>query len=392
MNKGVILEVNNDIAMIMSEDGRFLKVKAFAGAYSGMEIVYSDMDVVRTKKKSERLNINFGFRFSQLAAAVVLGIALFSGSYIYYDYNYAVYASVSVDVNPSMQLDIGKRSQVVRVEELNNDAEKLLEGLDLTGQPVDEAITVVENRLEEKGYFAEGKENCMLIGYSNTSGKMDMKELQTKVQESAVKEATEKNIALKVKSVNVNPDLVANTKDKNDKVSAGRQAYVNKLKSDGIIDANTDASTAKLPMLFASDEKANSDKTTIINTNSTPQGDASVTVSVTNDTPTGTPTPSVTVTGTPAATKEPTKTPEEGVTPSTSDKGEADGITTITVIPNDQITPTPSPTPSTEKGDKVNDNNKYKGKKKPHSTQMPSPTPTVSPEPTETTPIPSITP
>lgn len=384
MNKGVILEVNNDTAMIMSEDGRFLRVKTFAGAYQGMEMVYSDMDIVRTKKSAAKLKMNFNFRFSQLAAAVVLGFALLSGSYIYYDYNYAVYASVSLDVNPSMQLDIGKRSQVVKVEELNTDAENLLEGLKLEGQPVDEVITEVENRLQEKGYFTTEKENCMLLGYTNVNGKMDMKQLQNTVQDSAVKEATAKNISLKVKSVNADPALVREAKKTNEKVSAGRQTYINKLKSDGIIDANTDASTAKLPALFASDEKANVDKTTLVTTVTPTPGDASVTVTVTDGlTVSATPTPTVTA-GTPEATKEPAKALDPATATGKTGSDESDAITTITVIPNDKITITPTPT---EKGDKTNDNNKYKGNVKQSVTKKP----TVTPTPTGT-PLPTVTP
>jgi len=384
MNKGVILEINNDTAMIMSEDGRFLRVKSFAGAYQGMEMVYSDMDIVRTKKTQQKVRMNFSFRFSQLAAAVVLGFALLSGSYIYYDYNYAVYASVSLDVNPSLQLDIGKQSQVVNVEELNTDAEKLLEGLKLEGQPVDEVISEVENRLQEKGYFTTEKENCMLLGYTNVNGKMDMKQLQEKVQDSAVKEATEKNIALKLKSVNADPVLVKEAKRTNEKISAGRQTYISNLKNEGIIDANIDASTAKLPALFASQEKANADKTTLVATVTPTPGAASVTVTVTDGNSSGavsgTPTPTV-ATGTPEATKEPAKALDPTTASAKMGETPAGAITTITVIPNDKTTPTPTPT--SEKGDKTVDNNKYKGNKKQDVTKKP----TVTPTPTTTPPV-----
>ncbi len=164
MNKGVVLELNNDIATLMSEDGRFLRVKAFPGLYPGMEMVYNDMDIIRTKSKASP-KLKFPMGFTRIAVAVVMGFAMISGSYVYYDNNMAVYASVTVDVNPSMQLDIGKRNQVVDVQEFNTDAVTLLEGLDLKGQQVDDAISEVEDRLQEKGYFKSDKENFMLIGY-----------------------------------------------------------------------------------------------------------------------------------------------------------------------------------------------------------------------------------
>lgn len=394
MNKGVVVELNNDIAVIMSEDGRFLKVKAFAGLYQGMEMVYSDMDIVRTKKTEKKVKFGFTSRFSQVAAAVIVGFALLSGSYVYYDYSLAVYASITLDVNPSMQLDIGKRSQVIKVEELNNDAEKLLDGLNLNGQPVADAISEVENRLQEKGYFKTDKENYMLLGYMNVNGKMDMKDLKTKVEDSAIKKATAANIDLQVKSVNTNVKLVSQTKKTNDKVSAGRQTYVTILKNEGVIDKNTDASTAKIPALFESQNKMISSDlssvttVTTVSTATSTQGSATVTVTVTEGA-TATLTPSTTPTGG-VITKDGDKnsiTVTPGDKTSNSLPGDDNSTTTITITGTDVITPTPT---GTELGDKTIDNNKYTGKQKLDVTVTLTPTPTptltitITPDPVST--------
>ena len=339
MNKGVVVEVSNDIATIMSEDGRFLRVNAFKGLYQGMEMAYNDLDIVRNKNVNKKDKTSFVFKFSQLVAAVVLGVALLSGSYVYYDYNFAIYASVTLDVNPSMQLDIGKNSQIVDVEELNLDAEKLLEGLDLNGQSVVQAISKVENRLKEKGYFNSEKENFMLLGYMNINGKLDMKALKNKVENSAIKEANAANILLQVKSVNVNPALV---KLADGKVSAGKQTYVNQLKQQGIIDKNTNVVTAKIPALFESQNMALNIDTSVAGAVAPSIGEASVVVTIT-ETRIETPTPSEQQ----CEVKEVVKVEKSlGVSTTTigpdSDSSEKNNSTvTITIIPNDKITPTP---------------------------------------------------
>ena len=392
MNKGVVVEVSNDIATIMSEDGRFLRVNAFKGLYQGMEMAYNDLDIIRTKNAVKKVKTSFVFKFSQLVAAVVLGVALLSGSYVYYDYNFAVYASVTLDVNPSMQLDIGKNSQIVDVEELNVDAAKLLEGLDLNGQSVDKAISKVENRLKEKGYFNSNKENFMLLGYMNINGKLDMKDLKNKVETSAIKVANAANILLQVKSVNVNPALV---KIADGKVSAGKQTYVNQLKAQGIIDKNTNVVTAKIPALFESQNIALKIDASAVGA-ITPSGEASVVVTIT-EARIETPTPSEKQ-GEVEAVEHEDKSLLVSTTiiDSGSESSEKNNSTvTITIIPNDKITPTPSPvnTGIIEKTDKTIDtlNSKTKQSVTPPVTLPVTPPVTIVPVDSTHTPTTTIT-
>lgn len=369
MNKGVVLELNNDVATLLSEDGRFVRVKAFPGTYKGMEVVYTDMDIVR-KKTTKKSSYRFGF--SRLAAAVIVGFALMSGSYVYYDYNYAVYASVTLDVNPSMQLDIGKQSQVVSVEELNNDAEKLLEGVELKGKPVDAAIMAVESKLQEKGYFKSEEENFMLLGYVRVKEDANLDTLKAKIEESAIKEAKAENIHLQVKSVTASSEVAKKIKKTNDKLSIGRETYVNQLKNDGIIDKSTDASTAKIPALFESHNKAISGNPALVTTVTPTAGDGNGTVTIT-ETLNPTPTLADNGQGTLNPNGEGTKNIESPtITAAAEGSTTPNTTTTITIIPNE------------EKGDKTNDNNKYNGGKKKQDVQdINNP---------ETTPIPTVAP
>ena len=389
MNKGVVVEVRNDIATIMSEDGRFLRVNAFKGLYQGMEMAYNDLDIIRTKNANKKVKTNFVFKFSQLVAAVILGVALLSGSYVYYDYNFAIYASVTLDVNPSMQLDIGKNSQIVDVEGLNLDAEKLLEGLDLNGQSVDLAISEVENRLKEKGYFKSDKENFMLLGYMNINGKLDMKDLKNKVETSAIKEANAANILLQVKSVNVNPALV---KIADGKVSAGKQTYVNQLKEQGIIDKNTNVVTAKIPALFESQNIALKIDTSAVGAMAPPIGEASVVVTITeakNETPTPSKQQSEVVE---VEVEDKSLVVSTTTIDSGSDSSEKnDSTVTITIIPNDKITPTPVDTGIIEKTEKTIDTLNSKTKQSVTPPAIPPATPPVTVVPVISTHTPTDT-
>lgn len=355
MNKGIVIDIKDSIATVMSSEGCFQRIKAFPGCYQGMEMVYSDFDIVRSRKNKKQTSIVK--KFSNIAVAAVIGIAMISSSYVYYDNNVAVYAAVTVDVNPSMQFDIGKNSQVVGIHEFNKDAETLLDGLNLKGQKIDQAIKNVEVRLEEKGYF-NNKNNYMLVGYAGVKENVDMKNLQKIVSSAAIETAKSNNISLDVKSVEVSAADLKNSIDK--KTSVGRQAYVSRLKENGIINKNINASTAKISNLVESQNNSVVEVSGVI-TNVTSGGVVDNNGNKDNDSGSTAGTPSVSPTDvlTPAATNTPSvnNTSTPNTTPTVSPTN------TFTPTPIPTVTPTATPT-NNGNGGKTEDNIKYNGKNK----------------------------
>ncbi len=366
MNKGMIIDIKDNVMTVMSSEGCFQRVKSFPGCYQGMEMVYSDFDILRSNKNKKHTSIIK--MFTNAAVAAVIGFAMISSSYIYYDNNIAVYASVTVDVNPSMQFDIGKNNQIVGIHEFNKDAETLLEGLDLKGEQIEQAIKKVEVRLEEKGYFKSKKSNYMLVGYAGVKKSVDMKSLQKKISAVAINAAKSNNISLDVKSIEVSASELKESID--EKTSVGRQVYVIRLKAKGIINKSTNASTAKISNLIKSQNNSVVEVSGVITNVTSSDLDVSPTATpVIVLTPTSTSTTSDN--GDSTSTSSPTVNPLNSVSPTP--------ILTPTPTPTITQTPTPSPTPiltptptitpsaspsTTVKGDKTKDHTKYKGNKK----------------------------
>lgn len=85
-----------------------------------------------------------------------------------------VASTITLDINPSIKLELDKDEYVINVVSLNNSAKAILEG-DYKGKKLNEAIEKITNNLINKGY-AE-KKLIILVGISGKVKKEKVKEL-----------------------------------------------------------------------------------------------------------------------------------------------------------------------------------------------------------------------
>ncbi len=93
------------------------------------------------------------------AAAMTL---LIGGAYVYNTSAQAATYTLGFDVNPSISVDLNKKEEVVDIDAKNNDAETLLEGLNLEGSTLDVAIPQIVDTLIANGYL-DPQSNSILL-------------------------------------------------------------------------------------------------------------------------------------------------------------------------------------------------------------------------------------
>lgn len=81
----------------------------------------------------------------------------------------AVDAMVTLDVNPSIQLSINSKNEVVKAEALNSDAQTILNGLTLEGVELNTAVSAVIGSMLQNGYISE-LANSILITVDSSDG------------------------------------------------------------------------------------------------------------------------------------------------------------------------------------------------------------------------------
>jgi hypothetical protein len=99
--------------------------------------------------------------------------------------NNTVDSRICIDINPSIVLEVNKKEKVLSTEAKNEDAEKVLEGLNLKGKDLSDAVDLVIDSVVKHGYI-DGKSNSVLVSVDNGDQNKGA-ELQKRLSESVSK-------------------------------------------------------------------------------------------------------------------------------------------------------------------------------------------------------------
>lgn len=156
--KGLVLEKQKNKVVVLTPDGRFMKVRVQGAAEVGTECEFGDADTHVWKQGK--------VRYVLAAAALVFMVC---AVYAAYSLNMAlttVCAYVCIDINPSVELGINRFDTVITAECLNSDAENMLQNTSLTNMKLDKAVEVITQKAMDSGFINSDKENDILISSS----------------------------------------------------------------------------------------------------------------------------------------------------------------------------------------------------------------------------------
>ena len=147
--KYLVMECHPAFAVVMSEDGRFLKVanRNYEVGQTVTDVV--EMQLPKQKKHSGRLH-----RW-MLSAAAVAACAVLAFTMVLQQSQVA-YASVYFQINPQVRIGVNRRVQVVELEAANPDGTTLLEGYNYKHKSLDQVVTELVDRAIQMQYLKEG--------------------------------------------------------------------------------------------------------------------------------------------------------------------------------------------------------------------------------------------
>ncbi|MCH4889729.1 anti-sigma factor domain-containing protein [Acidaminobacter sp. JC074] len=165
MKKGIVLELKKEYAVIGSE-GSYKRVKRKDGMELGQEIIYLEEDVLIVKKETT------GFSLQKLVPALSALVILMMIVFNYYTENLRIYAVVTVDINPSIELKLNKNQEVVEAIAINADAEKL-DLRSFEGIMVEEVVEKIIESSKDEGFIAPDKKTYIMITTVNTRDQVE---------------------------------------------------------------------------------------------------------------------------------------------------------------------------------------------------------------------------
>lgn len=152
--KGIVADIDKKYIVILSSDGRFVKIRN-----NGLYAIGSEIDTGRPLLAT-RADFRLKARTASLAAGILLALGLGYGAYSYT----VPYSYVDVDINPSIEITTNIFDRILKVEGLNEDGQKLLQANRMTNSRLDEGIAFVLSNAVKQGYLsAEPSENAIIM-------------------------------------------------------------------------------------------------------------------------------------------------------------------------------------------------------------------------------------
>ncbi|HQA48451.1 MAG TPA: anti-sigma factor domain-containing protein [Bacillota bacterium] len=181
MPKGVIMSISGREAVILTRDSDFVKVMLPEGEYD----IGQEIDTAETKQSFISRWLVSRSRRLTVAAAVLIIAVILPVAAATISINNAVYAYVTLDINPSTEFSINGREKIIKAKPLNEEGALVLEGADLRGREIEYGIEYFIAKSCELGYATPGKEGAVIA--TTVMEKEQNTELEKKISETLEK-------------------------------------------------------------------------------------------------------------------------------------------------------------------------------------------------------------
>jgi|GEM_PF-6250911 len=151
MNKGKIIDIQNKYAVVLNDQMAYEKIEKKNGLSLGKEIYYFEEDLYQETKQPVK---------KYFLVAAVLFMMLFIQPLLVAE---EAYGYISVDINPSLTLEVNKNLEVQGIEAVNEDAKGYI-NKEWIGKPADTVIDLIIEETRSRGIL-NAERNFVLVSY-----------------------------------------------------------------------------------------------------------------------------------------------------------------------------------------------------------------------------------
>ncbi|MEH7306126.1 anti-sigma factor domain-containing protein [Neobacillus drentensis] len=195
MKKGIIMDIDDEFLTLLTPEGEFLHTRRQNQPYAvGEEIHFFPIERVKTSNPFHPLKTIL--KYKPVWALMAAFVILFSSFFTMYQNNKA-YAYMSIDVNPSIELGVNKKMQVVGITGNNKVGKKFVSNLNnWKKENVSKVVQTILVELNKEGYL-------------NSNEQVIISTVRTKEPEVKVEKKLKEN--LKVIKASVDKQKVGST-------------------------------------------------------------------------------------------------------------------------------------------------------------------------------------
>lgn len=182
MRKGIIFELKNNKAVIITPKGEFLSISADASWRVGDEVTYKQKDMILfNKRTSGQKTLLKKVSLIAIAACLlffIIPIMPLSQASTY----------ISIDINPSLELEL-KNSKVINITPINQDALELIAFIsdDVIGNDLYNSTLSIIEATQRLGYL-KNEENFIIVGVCDNNEEIELENYGEFIKENLAKD------------------------------------------------------------------------------------------------------------------------------------------------------------------------------------------------------------
>ena len=177
------MDINEDFLTLLTPDGEFLRACNHHKHYViGQEIDF--FPVSQNEKKFSLIDYLQGFRRKSVLAAALLCVFIFAAIFPFFSED-KVYAYMSIDVNPSIELGVNEKFQVIEIIPYNNEGKLIIASIPKWKKKnIHELTSEIIHEIKVKGYIKNNHEVILATVSENElekneNWKREMAEIKT---------------------------------------------------------------------------------------------------------------------------------------------------------------------------------------------------------------------
>ncbi|MBG0964766.1 anti-sigma factor domain-containing protein [Bacillus sp. SRB1LM] len=151
MNKGIVMDIKKHSVVVLTPNGEFIRCKRKGDSCMiGEEISFDEQE-----QKASRFSIPYFLKPASLLVACFLCALLF----FYNQPEEKVFAYVSVDINPSLEVSVTKDLRVIDLQACNDDGRRILKEMKRwENEQLQEVIRTIIKQSQEDKYLTNDKQ------------------------------------------------------------------------------------------------------------------------------------------------------------------------------------------------------------------------------------------
>jgi hypothetical protein len=180
MKKGIVMEMDEAFLTLLTPEGEFLRARKQNELYViGEEIDFFPIDIHKTQRLFTIKNL---LKVKPIwAVSVMAALLILLGSFIPMYQDNKAYAYMSIDVNPSIELGVNKKMQVVELTGFNKEGKKIISSInDWKKKDVSKIAQAILSEIKNEGFL---KNNLPVI-ISTVHTTKPVKQVESKLKEN----------------------------------------------------------------------------------------------------------------------------------------------------------------------------------------------------------------